>query len=105
MALDGGSWIWSASLRFYWMLPFLLLIVWYRGGLGNLICAIKKDFLALVVWSTVGLDLFYGPLTYSATFSPPWLLASTWQFTIVAGMIVAPLIATSKVRPGVLVEK
>lgn len=31
VALEGGSWIWSSSLRFYWMLPFLILIVRYSA--------------------------------------------------------------------------
>ncbi len=31
MDLEGGSWIWSASLRYYFMVPMLLLIVMYRG--------------------------------------------------------------------------
>jgi drug/metabolite transporter (DMT)-like permease len=33
MSVEGGHWIWSASLRFYWMLPFFGAIVWYQGGL------------------------------------------------------------------------
>lgn len=96
MALEGGNWIWSSSLRFYWMLPFLVLIVWFRGGLTKLFMAIKEDLLYWLIWSTVGFGLFYAPLTYSANYSPPWLLASTWQFTIVAGVMVAPFIGSDQ---------
>ena len=32
MSIEGGNWIWSSSLRFYWMLPFFGAIVWYLGG-------------------------------------------------------------------------
>ncbi|RZL20440.1 MAG: multidrug resistance efflux transporter family protein [Pedobacter sp.] len=95
MAVEGGSWIWSSSLRFFWMMPFLLMIVLVRGGLTVLFVAIKKDLYYWLLWSTVGFGLFYAPLTYSAIYSPPWLLASTWQFTIIAGIIVAPFIGRS----------
>ena len=30
MAIQGGHWIWSASLRFFWMTPILLLLVLFR---------------------------------------------------------------------------
>ena len=33
---------------------------------------------------------FYAPLTYAAAYSPGWLLAGTWQLTIVAGVLLAP---------------
>lgn len=92
IALHGGSWIWSASLRFYWMLPFFLLIVWYQDGLSPLFREMKKNIRHWIIWSTVGFGLFYAPLTYSAAYTPSWLLASTWQFTIIAGIILAPLI-------------
>lgn len=98
MALNSGSWGWSASLRFYWMLPFFLVIVWYRGGLQELFAVVRKNIVYWLVWSTVGFGLFYAPLTYSAYYSPSWLLASTWQFTIIAGMIVAPFIDMNKAR-------
>ena len=36
MQLDGGSWLWSASLRYLFMVPFLIAIVWLRGGFKRL---------------------------------------------------------------------
>ena len=39
----------------------------------------------------VAFVLFYAPLTYAAAYSPGWLLAGTWQLTIVAGVLLAPL--------------
>ena len=35
MELSGGSWLWSASLRYFFMVPFLIAIVAYRKGLGQ----------------------------------------------------------------------
>lgn len=92
MSVEGGSWIWSAALRFYWMLPFFLIIVTLRRNLKPLLLAIKRNFGAWLLWSTVGFGIFYAPLTYASVFSPSWLVASTWQITIVAGMILAPFI-------------
>ncbi len=91
MELDGGSWLWSASLRYFFMLPFLFAIVFARKGLKPMNEAIKKQPLPLFIWSTVGFVLFYAPLTYAAAFSPGWLVAGTWQLTILAGVLVTPL--------------
>ncbi|MDR2283701.1 MAG: multidrug resistance efflux transporter family protein [Sphingobacterium sp.] len=92
MSLEGGSWIWSASLRFYWMLPFFLVIVLLRRNLKPLLLAIKQKPGPWLLWSTIGFGVFYAPITYAAAFSPSWLIASTWQITIIAGMLLAPFI-------------
>lgn len=96
MSLSGSSWIWSASLRFFWMFPILIGIVWQRNGLRPLIQEIKGNLWQWLLWSTVGFGLFYAPLTYAAGYSPSWLLAGTWQITIIAGIIIAPFIAQDK---------
>lgn len=91
MELSGGSWMWSASLRYFFMVPFLLMIVGWRKGLPTL----KQDMMSApkkwLTWSFVGFVLFYAPLTYAAAFGPGWLVAGMWQFTIVAGILLAPL--------------
>lgn len=92
MALNGGSWIWSASLRFYWMLPIFLIIVLARRKFKSLLYEIKKNVLQWLLWSTIGFGVFYACLTFAAAYSPSWLVASTWQITIVAGLLLAPLI-------------
>ena len=72
------------------MVPFLIAIVAYRKGLGET----KKEMMAkpvpFFIWSVVAFVLFYAPLTYAAAYSPGWLLAGTWQLTIVAGVLLAP---------------
>ncbi len=92
LSLGGGSWIWSASLRFFWMLPFFLLIVLSRRNFWVLWEEMNKSWAQWILWSTVGFGIFYAPLTFAAAYSPSWLVASTWQVTIVAGMLMAPLI-------------
>ncbi len=91
MELTGGSWIWSSSLRFLFMLPFLLLIVLLRKNLKPVINEILKHPFQWLSWSFVGFVLFYAPLTFAAAFGPGWLVAGTWQLTIVAGVLIGPL--------------
>ncbi|MBK3495541.1 multidrug resistance efflux transporter family protein [Viridibacillus sp. YIM B01967] len=90
MELDGGSWLWSSSLRYFFMLPFLLIIVMYRKGMQALTQEVKKQPGAWLLWSFVGFVLFYAPLTFAAAYGPGWLVSGTWQFTIVAGVLLAP---------------
>lgn len=91
MEMQGGSWLWSASLRYFFMLPFLLVIVFYRKGFTQLSEEIKAQPISWLLWSFVGFVLFYAPLTFAAAFGPGWLVSGTWQFTIVAGVLLAPL--------------
>lgn len=91
MELEGGSWLWSASLRYFFMLPFLIAIVWMRGGFKPLTEEVRQAPVPWLGWSFVGFVLFYAPLTFAAAFGPGWLVSGTWQFTIVAGVLLAPL--------------
>lgn len=90
MASVGGSWIWSASLRYIFMIPFLLGIVWFRKGWRPLWKEMSKQPWQWFLWSLIGFGLFYAPLCFSASYSPAWLVAGTWQFTIVGGSLLAP---------------
>lgn len=90
MELSGGSWLWSSSLRYFFMVPFLIAIVAYRKGFTPMKKEIKRKPIPFFIWSVVAFVFFYGPLTYAAAYSPGWLLAGTWQLTIVAGVLLAP---------------
>ena len=59
MNLSGGSWMWSASLRYLFSLPMLAVLVWRKGELVGVLSAIKKAPLPWLGWSTVGFGLFY----------------------------------------------
>ncbi|WP_077624016.1 DMT family transporter [Sediminibacillus massiliensis] len=91
MELDGGSWLWSSSLRFLFMVPFLLLIVLVRQNMKQVFIEMARKPLQWLVWSSVGFGLFYAPLTFAASYGPGWLVAGTWQLTIIAGILVTPL--------------
>ena len=92
MAVDGGHWTWTASLRFYWMLPIMLIIVLLRKNSNALWREIQQNYWQWILWSSIGFGVFYAGLSYAASTSPSWLVASTWQFTIVAGMLLTPLL-------------
>ncbi|UPM53583.1 DMT family transporter [Gottfriedia acidiceleris] len=90
MELSGGSWIWSASLRYFFMVPFLLIIVISRRNLYNLLKEMKGKLKSWIIWSTIGFGLFYAPICLAAVYSPGWLIASSWQITIISGSLLAP---------------
>lgn len=98
MSLSGGSWLWSSSLRFILMLPLLLVIVAGQRRLKPLLAVMKARPVAWILWSTIGFGIFYVPLTFAAKYGPSWLVAGTWQVTIVAGMLIAPLLERKENR-------
>jgi drug/metabolite transporter (DMT)-like permease len=100
MQVSGGDWIWSASLRFFWMVPMLLAVVAWQRKLGPVLADLRGRPGPWLVWSTVGFGLFYAPLCYAAASGPAWLVAGTWQLTILAGMALAPLLREPGERSG-----
>jgi len=91
MSRAGGNWMWGASLRFLLMLPVLFLVVWRQGALGRVWREIGASPGRWVLWSTVGFGVFYAPLTFASAYGPSWLVAGTFQFTILAGALMTPL--------------
>ncbi len=91
MNISGGSWLWSASLRYIFMLPLLYIVVLKQKGVKEVLQKIKQAPLAWFVWSSIGFGLFYIPLTWSSKFGPSWLVAGCWQITIVMGILLTPL--------------
>jgi drug/metabolite transporter (DMT)-like permease len=91
MDLGGGSWIWSASLRFIFMAPMLLLLVLLRGQLSQSLKHLRQYWRGYLLWSTVGFGLFYAPISLAGAYGEGWLVAGSWQITIIAGSLLAPL--------------
>jgi drug/metabolite transporter (DMT)-like permease len=100
MELEGGSWIWSASLRYFFMLPFLLIIVLARGNIKGLVQHMKNHLTKWLLWSTIGFGFFYAPLCLAAESGASWLVASTWQITIIAGSLLVPFFYTDVNKNG-----
>ncbi|MGJ9459251.1 DMT family transporter [Oceanobacillus sp. CF4.6] len=96
MELEGGSWAWSASLRYIFMLPILFIIVGYKRNIKPVMKHMKNSPAPWFLWSTIGFGLFYAPLTFAAIYGPGWLGAATFQFTIVAGSLLVPFLNKKK---------
>ncbi|KEH91357.1 membrane protein [Clostridium novyi A str. BKT29909] len=91
MNISGGSFIWSASLRYIFMVPILYIIMILKKECNDVIKDILKRPKDWIIWSTVGFGFFYAPLCFSSIYSPSWVVSATWQITIVAGAILSPL--------------
>lgn len=92
MGVSGGHWLYTASLRFLWTILLLgalmvVLRIDFRKGLRHIRRAPWEWFL----YSQIGFVLFYMPICLASTFSPGWLVASTWQLTIVCGTVLAAM--------------
>ncbi|OIS27959.1 DMT family transporter [Staphylococcus cohnii] len=96
MSSEGGSWLFSASLRFIFMFPFLLMmVIWNRKGRHHIILLhIKQNFSRWLLWSSLGFVFFYVPITFVSNYSPGWLISATWQLTIICGLFTAPFFYT-----------
>ncbi len=88
------------------MIPFLLLIVMSRKKLQSLLQVMRENLGTWFLWSFVGFGLFYAPLCFAAAHAPGWIIAGTWQITIISGSLLAPLfIQTIQTSDGVLEKR
>lgn len=95
MNISSGSWLWSSTLRYIFMLPILFIIVIIKNELFEVLKDIAKKPIQWLTWSTIGFGLFYAPLCFASAYGASWLVAGTWQLTIVAGGLMSPLFFTS----------
>ncbi|MCY0876175.1 MAG: multidrug resistance efflux transporter family protein [Firmicutes bacterium] len=91
MSLAGGSFLWSASLRYLFMLPLFLIVTVRSGRHRLLLTEMVGAWRRWVLWSTVGFGLFYAPLCFASDYAPAWAVAGTFQLTIIAGPLLSPL--------------
>lgn len=93
MATSGGYWMWSASLRYLFMIPLMwILMKMMRNSVKETFQSVKKDFWPWFWYSQIGFGAFYIPLCFASSFAPGWLVASTWQLSILCGTLLIPLI-------------
>ena len=94
MSLEGGHWIWSASLRYVFMILFLLIVIRLFQGKKPLQALFKlfaEHWLFWTVAGSIGFGCFYALLCFSADYAPAWVIAATWQLTIIASLFVLML--------------
>lgn len=88
----GGHWAWAGILRYLITLPLLAVILPFQGGMGGLRHELRSHAKPWLLWSSVGFVLFGVPLTWAASSGPSWLIAGSFQTTVLAGPLMAPLI-------------
>lgn len=91
ISLDGGHWYWSASLRFVFTVLFLSIGFVLFKGLNYYKMILNEYFQNFRFWTlsgTIGFGFFYSLICYAADFSPAWVVATTWQMTILASLFV-----------------
>ena len=98
MAAAGGHWAWSAALRYLIMWPLLTVLVGLHGGWSSLWAELKRHPLQWLLWGGVGFGVFYVFLALSAEYGPSWLIAGSFQLTVLAGPLLSPFIYTDERR-------
>jgi len=91
ISLDGGHWFWSATLRYFYTLLFLALILVLFKGFTYFKSVLVEFFNNYRFWllsGTIGFGFFYALICFAADYSPAWVVATTWQITILASLFV-----------------
>ena len=91
MSLEGGHWVWSACLRYAYMILILVLLSASFQGMhttGRLFRIYLKHFKFWIVTGSIGFGGFYTLICFSADHAPGWVIATTWQLTIIATLVV-----------------
>jgi drug/metabolite transporter (DMT)-like permease len=70
MSLEGGSFAWSASLRFLFMIPLLLAVVTLKGSASKLFADLRRRFAVWFIWGTVGFGIFYAGICFAGENGP-----------------------------------
>ena len=91
MSLGGGHWFWSGALRYGYMLFLLGGWITVTRGFSFLQVTLKELRQNLVFWiisGSIGFGAFYALICFSADHSPGWVVATTWQLTIIASLFI-----------------
>jgi len=105
MSLQGGHWVWTASLRYGYMLVLLSLWLLVTGQAHILRGAVREFRTHGLFWTVaggIGFGVFYALLSFSASFAPGWVVATTWQATILASPLVLLLFGRRVPARGLL---
>lgn len=94
ISIDGGHWYWSGSLRFIIMLILLSILLLILKGINfyiEILKDYKKNFIFWNISGTLGFGVFYSLICFAADFSPAWVVATTWQLSIISSLFVLTL--------------
>ncbi len=105
MSLTGGHWVWSASLRFGYMLVFLTMLLLFTKGYRALLEVIEvfyRNWLFWIISGSIGFGVFYSMICFSSNYSAGWIVATTWETTIIATPIVLLFFGRKVPRSGII---
>ena len=91
MSLDGGHWVWSAALRYAYMIMFLLTAIPFfqgRSAVPALFRLLWQNWKFWIIAGTIGFGWFYALICFAVDHAPGWVVATTWQLTIIATLFV-----------------
>ena len=91
MSLEGGHWYWTAALRYGFMVLLLgigLAAVKGPGYAWRVVMEWRRHWLFWTMSGSIGFGCFYALLCFAADFAPGWVVATTWQMTIIATLVV-----------------
>jgi drug/metabolite transporter (DMT)-like permease len=105
MSLQGGHWVWTSSLRFGFMLIFLVILLLVTQGwkaLAEVKNIFVKYWLFWILVGSIGFGVFYSLITFSSQYAAGWVVATTWQTTILATPIVLILFGRKVPAKGLI---
>ena len=91
ISLEGGHWYWSAALRYAYMIIFLGLGISVFKGRSYFRLVLAEYWHHWLFWTftgSIGFGGFYSLICFAADHSPGWVVATTWQLTIIASLFV-----------------
>ncbi|CBL44057.1 conserved hypothetical protein [gamma proteobacterium HdN1] len=91
ISLDGGHWVWTAVLRYGFVLAFLAVGLLLTGHVRLILAAVRIFREHVWFWTftgSIGVGVFYSTICFSAAYAPSWVIAATWQSTI----LITPLL-------------
>jgi len=105
MSLQGGHWLWTACLRYVYM--FFLLSGWLvltgrSRVLKETFSTYRRNWCFWTIAGSTGFGAFYSLLTFSSSFAPGWVVATTWQATILATPLVLLMFGKRVPMKGIL---
>jgi drug/metabolite transporter (DMT)-like permease len=94
MSLEGGHWYWSAALRYAYMVVLLgsgLSAVKGLSYFRRILSEFCRNSVFWIVSGSLGFGGFYALLCFAADHLPGWVVATTWQMTIIGSLLVLRL--------------
>lgn len=85
ISLEGGHWLWSAVLRYGFVLLFLgmgLTLTRHNALISAAFSIYRQHWLFWTFTGSIGMGIFYSTICFSAAYAPSWVIAATWQSTI-----------------------